>query len=157
MSSDEEIQVAESNSTETFPMQAGGLKKGGFIAINGNACRVIELSTSKTGKHGHAKVSITAIGIFDGRKMEDQAPSTHNVSVPFVKTDNYSLLDIDNDGQLTLMDADGAERTGITLPNYPEGLADQIKEAFESGKELQLVVTQAMGIEAVTGIKSGNA
>ncbi|CUG06258.1 eukaryotic translation initiation factor 5A, putative [Bodo saltans] len=157
MSSDEEIQVAESNSTETYPIQAGALKKGGFIAINGNACKVIDLSVSKTGKHGHAKVSITAVGIFDGRKMEDQAPSTHNVSAPFVKTEAYSVLDIDNDGQLTLMDGDGAERTGIPLPTYPEKLAAEIKEAFESGKEIQVVVTSAMGIEQVTGTKSANA
>ena len=115
------------------------------------------LSVSKTGKHGHAKVSITAVGIFDGRKMEDQAPSTHNVSAPFVKTEAYSVLDIDNDGQLTLMDGDGAERTGIPLPTYPEKLAAEIKEAFESGKEIQVVVTSAMGIEQVTGTKSANA
>eukprot|EP00331_Platyophrya_macrostoma_P012502 CAMPEP_0176431210 /NCGR_PEP_ID=MMETSP0127-20121128/14691_1 /TAXON_ID=938130 /ORGANISM="Platyophrya macrostoma, Strain WH" /LENGTH=159 /DNA_ID=CAMNT_0017813203 /DNA_START=48 /DNA_END=525 /DNA_ORIENTATION=+ len=154
MSSDDEIQVAQSNSTETYPMQAGALKKGGFICINNNACKVIELSVSKTGKHGHAKVSITATGIFDGRKAEDQAPTTHNVAVPFVKTETYSLLDIDNDGQLTLMDGEGAERTGVTLPTYPDGLAAQIKEAFEAGKDLQVVVTSAMGIEQVTGIKA---
>ena len=157
MSSDEEIQVVESNSTDTYPMSAGALKKGGFICINGTACKVIDLSVSKTGKHGHAKVSITATSIFEGRKMEDQAPSTHNVAVPFVKTEAFSLLDIDNDGQLTLMDAEGSERTGITLPTYPEKLAGEIREAFESGKDIQLVVTSAMGIEQVTGTKAVTA
>lgn len=156
MSSDEEIQQVENNSSETYPMSAGALKKGGFVCINGRPCRVIDLSVSKTGKHGHAKVSITATDIFDGRKMEDQAPSTHNVAVPFVKTETYSVLDIDQEGQLTLMDADGAERSGIALPTYPEGLAAQIREAFEAGKDMSVIVSTAMGIEQVTGCK-GNA
>ena len=154
MSDDEEIQVVESNSTETYPMQAGALKKGSFLCINNNPCKVIDLSVSKTGKHGHAKVSITATGIFDGRKMEDQAPTTHNVSCPFVKTTNYSVLDIDKEGQLTLMDEEGAERVGINLPSYPEGLAAQIRESFEAGKDIMVVVTSAMSQEHVTGVKA---
>lgn len=42
---------------------------------------MIDVSTSKTGKHGHAKCNFTATDIFTGKKLEDMCPSTHNVDV----------------------------------------------------------------------------
>ena len=36
----------------------------GFVA--GRPCKIVEMSTSKTGKHGHAKVHLVALDIFTG-------------------------------------------------------------------------------------------
>ena len=43
--------------------------------------QVVDVSTSKTGKHGHAKCNFTAIDIFNGKKYEDMMPSSHNMEV----------------------------------------------------------------------------
>ena len=43
--------------------------------------QVIEVTTSKTGKHGHAKCHFTATDIFTGKKMEELVPSSHNLEV----------------------------------------------------------------------------
>ena len=32
-------------------------------------CKIIDITTSKTGKHGHAKANITGIDIFTGKKV----------------------------------------------------------------------------------------
>ena len=32
------------------------MRKGGYLMINGYACKVVNMSTAKTGKHGGAKV-----------------------------------------------------------------------------------------------------
>jgi hypothetical protein len=47
----------------------------------GPAVQVVEVSTSKTGKHGHAKCHFVALDIFTNRKMEELVPSSHNLEV----------------------------------------------------------------------------
>merc|ERR1711862_290791 len=100
---DPQFDSAESGASDVYPMQCGDLRKGGHVMIKGHPCKVAEISTSKTGKHGHAKAHIVAIDIFTGKKYEDLCPTSHNVSVPFVKRDEYPLMDIGGDGNVSLL------------------------------------------------------
>lgn len=86
------FESADAGASLTFPMQCSSLRKNGHIVIKGRPCKIVDMSTSKTGKHGHAKVNIVALDIFTGRKYEDLSPSTHNMDVPNVSRKEYQLV-----------------------------------------------------------------
>jgi translation initiation factor 5A len=44
-------------------MQCSALRKNGHVVIKGRPCKIVDMSTSKTGKHGHAKVHLVAIDV----------------------------------------------------------------------------------------------
>merc|ERR1719261_2904 len=106
-------------------MEAGQIKKGGFIMIKGKPCKVLNISVSKTGKHGHAKCNFTAVDIFTGKKLEDMIPSTHGTTVPVVQRTDWEIIDIDGE-ELTLMDEGGNQKTDLNLPSHPENMAEEI-------------------------------
>jgi len=108
------------------------------------------MSTSKTGKHGHAKVHLVAVDIFNGKKMEDLSPSTHNMDVPNIVRNEYTLLNID-DGFMNLIDQTGAAKDDVKMPESE--LGDQIQQLFDDGKEVLVTVVSAMGEEHALAVK----
>lgn len=151
--SDEEYETFEqaaSGASLFYPVQCSALRKNGFVNISGRPCKIVDMSTSKTGKHGHAKVNLVGIDIFTGKKYEDISPSTHNMDVPNVSRKEYQLIDIE-DGFLNMITDGGDTKNDVKLP---EGeLGDQIKEAFEAGKDILVTVVSAMNEEHALGMK----
>jgi translation initiation factor 5A len=143
---------ADSGASTTFPQQCSALRKNGFVMIKGRPCKIVEMSTSKTGKHGHAKVHLVGLDIFTNKKLEDICPSTHNMEVPFVKRSDYQLISISDDGFLSLMDDTGEVREDLQLPSGE--LGPQIKGEFDSGKDLLCTVLKAVGEECVIAVKT---
>mgnify|MGYP000788905884 CR=1 FL=1 len=151
MSDSDDFQQTEAVGSGIFPMQCSALRKNGFVVLKGNPCKIVDMSTSKTGKHGHAKVHLVGIDIFTGKKYEDICPSTHNMNVPEVKRTELQLIDVTDDGFISLLLDDGNTRDDLKLPDGE--LGEQIKAAFEEGKDLLLTVQSAMDIDAVISFK----
>merc|ERR1740138_1460712 len=109
--------------------------------IKGKPCKVIEITTSKTGKHGHAKAHIVALDIFTGKKLEDLCPTSHNIEVPFVKRTEYQLLNADPaTGEVSLLLEDGTTKDDLNLPCFNtqgEPTEDDVKVQKEICEEFE--------------------
>ena len=149
----DDFEATEQVGSETFPQQCSALRKNGFVVLKGFPCKIVDMSTSKTGKHGHAKVHLVGLDIFTGKKYEDICPSTHNMEVPVVKRFEYQLLDVTSDGYCSVLLDNGETREDLKLP---EGeLGEQLREAFENAGEKDVFVTvqTAMGNEGIISFK----
>ncbi|KAG0228541.1 translation protein SH3-like domain-containing protein [Mortierella sp. GBAus27b] len=144
------FESAGAGASLTYPMQCSALRKNGHVVIKGRPCKIVDMSTSKTGKHGHAKVHLVAIDIFTGKKLEDISPSTHNMDVPNVSRNEYQLVNID-DGYLNMITTDGDQKDDVKVPEGDIGT--QIQTAFDDGKDLLVTVVSSMGEEAALSFK----
>eukprot|EP00163_Fabomonas_tropica_P031668 TRINITY_DN7615_c0_g1_i12.p3 TRINITY_DN7615_c0_g1~~TRINITY_DN7615_c0_g1_i12.p3 ORF type:complete len:156 (+),score=55.49 TRINITY_DN7615_c0_g1_i12:35-502(+) len=149
--SDEEFQTTESGAAETYPAQCSTLRKGGYVVIKNRPCKVVDMSTSKTGKHGHAKVHLVALDIFTGKKLEDLCPSTHNVSVPNVTRTELQLIDLTDDDYLSLLLPSGDTKDDVKVTD--DAMRDELRTAFDDGKDILCMIQKAMGEEKVVSWK----
>jgi translation initiation factor 5A len=153
MSDEEQFEQAQIDSPDTVRKDAGSIKKGGFMIIKDRPVKIAEVNTSKAGKHGHAKCHFVGIDIFTGQKMEDLVPSSHSVLVPNVKRTECLVLQITDEGCLSLLDeVSGETREDLKLPDDPD-VANILREGVESGYETMAVVIEAMGEAKVDSVR----
>merc|ERR1712146_21946 len=154
---DEQFEQADSGAM-TFPTSAGSIRKGSHMLIKGFPCKVAEVTTSKTGKHGHAKASITGTDIFTGKKYEDSVPTSHNVDCPNVTKTEFTIISYDDNGYVVLMDDEGEMREDLKLPELDEleDVVAKIKEGLDADKEMLVVVLKAMDQEMIISTRPNN-
>lgn len=150
----DEFNTADSGASDTYPQQCSALRKNGHVVIKGHPCKIVEMSTSKTGKHGHAKVHMVALDIFTQKKYEDICPSTHNMNVPHVKRTDMQLIGIE-EGYMSLMDENGETRDDLKVP--VNDIGKEINTAYEDERDIMVTILKAMNNEIAIGTKPMNA
>ena len=115
--------------------QVRELRVGNYMNIDDEPCKIVEITTSKPGKHGEAKARIVAIGIFDNQKRSVVFPVTHKVQVPIIEKKTAQVISIEGD-EAQLMDMETYETFHIPL-------SEEEKELVEAGKEVMYM--EAMG------------
>jgi len=111
--------------------ELGSLKPGSFIVIDGEPCRIVEMSKAKTGKHGSAKAHIVAIGIFSGSKKTLVAPVDQRIEVPIIDKRTAQVIAITGD-TLQLMDLETYETFEVDMPKEEE-----IRSKLAPGAEVE--------------------
>ena len=110
---------------------------------------------------------MVGIDIFTGKKYEDVVQTSHNIEVPKIVNKEYSVsflvsllllqnngmyriqvIDISEDGSVTIVDKYNEKRTDIMLPD--SDLADEIRQKFNEKLSISVTVTKATGIEGIT-------
>lgn len=121
--------------------ELGDLREGSYIVIDGEPCRIVEISKAKTGKHGSAKVHVVAIGIFSGSRRSLVAPADQRVEVPIINKRTGQVLAITG-GKVQVMDMETYETFELDMPSDPE-----VASRISAGSEVEY--WEVMGVRKI--------
>ena len=102
-------------------------RNGTNIMVEGHPCTVKSMDVSKTGKHGHAKCRIEAVGIIDGKKRVFVIPGHDKLDVPLVEKKKGQVLSKNESGKtISVMDLESFETIEVPcdaelMPQLEEG------------------------------------
>jgi len=122
------------------------IKEGSYVLIDGDVCRVVEMESSSPGKHGAAKVRITAVGVFSNQKKTLLKPGDGDVDVPEIKKKRAQVVAI-TDSSVQLMDLD-------TYEIYEAAADEETRKNIKPGQEVE--VLESMGKRLITRVLGGN-
>ena len=86
------------------------------------------MDISKTGKHGHAKARIEAIGLIDGQKRVIVKPGHENVPVPIIEKRRAQVLSINEHANIMDME---------TYETFSAEVDEEIKGQIKEGKQVE--------------------
>lgn len=90
-------------------------KVGTNILLEGVPYTVRKMDISKTGKHGHAKCRMEAVGILSDNKKVFVVPGHERIEVPLVNKNKAQVLSI-SEGVASVMDLENFETLEIMCP-----------------------------------------
>ncbi|MFX0041530.1 MAG: translation initiation factor IF-5A [Candidatus Hodarchaeota archaeon] len=102
------------------------LKTGQYIMVEEEPCVIKSTERSKSGKHGHAKVRVVCVGIFDNNKRSLTFPSGSMVNIPEIIKGNAQINFIE-DNLINIMDLETYESLDVEWPTE-EDLVNKLKE-----------------------------
>lgn len=108
------------------------IRNGRFILIDGIPCRVVEIETSAPGKHGAAKMRITAVGVFDSAKRTLLTPSHADAQVPIINKLKAQVVSM-SETKVQLMNSETYETFDIDIPA-------EFRDSLKPGAEVELLV-----------------
>ncbi len=111
------------------------LKIGKYVLIDDIPCKVVGIESSSPGKHGAAKMRVTAIGVFSGHKKTLLTPSDGDIEIPIIERKAGQVMSL-NGNIAQLMDSATYEMFELEVP--PE-----LTSEVQPGKEVEYM--EAMG------------
>jgi len=115
------------------------------MIIDGEPCRIMDITKSKPGKHGSAKARIVAIGVFDNQKRQFVKPVDSGAEVPIIDKRPGQVFAVNPNG-VQIMDLETFEY--LDAP-YPE--EEDIKAKLVAGVEIEY--WKIMGKIKITRVK----
>lgn len=103
-------------------------KIGTNILIDGKPHTIRKIDISKTGKHGHAKARIEAVGIINGQKKVFVIPGHDRLEIPLVDKRKGQVLSVAE--KVSVMDLENFETIEITCP-------EEIKSQLEANSNVE--------------------
>jgi len=114
------------------------LDEGSYVMIDGAACKISSYSTAKPGKHGSAKASIQASGVFDGKKRNLSQPVDQKIRVPIINRKQGQVVSVGN-GEAQVMDLETYDTFTLALPGDADLAPDDEIEYLEMEQQRKIV------------------
>jgi translation initiation factor 5A len=109
---------------------ATSLQKGNYVVMDGAACRVVDVEVSRPGKHGHAKVRLSAVGLVDEKKRVQVMPGHDNVEVPVIEKRTAQVLSVQGN-TANVMDSETYESFDMNIPDeFKEGVVEGVSVLY---------------------------
>lgn len=118
------------------------LKVGKYVIVDDAPCRVVGIETSAPGKHGAAKMRVSAIDIFTGSKKTLLKPSDADCEVPMIERKSGQIVSITGE-TAQIMDTETFETFEMPIP-------EEFKADAAAGKEVDYIL--AMGRRLITRV-----
>jgi translation initiation factor 5A len=113
------------------PCDVGELRVGGYMMIDGEPCRIVDISKSKPGKHGSAKARIVAIGVFDNQKRQFVKPVDLGAEIPIIDKRAGQVFSVNPTG-VQIMDLETFEYIDAPFPEE-----EDLKAKLVAGVEIE--------------------
>ena len=114
---------------------ANKLKKGNYFMVDGEPCSVITSEHSKSGKHGHAKIRISCLGLFDKKKRSVMFTADSMVDMPEIIKKSGQITDITEDS-VTVMDLETYETITCDWPSDEEDAIKKLETLKNNPNEI---------------------
>ena len=102
------------------------LKTGHYIMVEEEPCIIKSTERSKSGKHGHEKVRVVCVGVFDNNKRSLTFPSGSMVNVPEILKGTAQVNYIE-DAMINVMDLASYESLDVQWPTNDD-LVKKLKD-----------------------------
>jgi translation initiation factor 5A len=102
--------------------------------VESEPCVIKSTERSKSGKHGHAKVRVVCVGLFDNNKRSLTIPSGHMVEIPDIFKGSAQINFIE-DSSINIMDLESYESIDVDWPKN-EDLTRKLKELQANPDEI---------------------
>ena len=97
-------------------VEAGKLRNGSFVMIDGEPCEVRSVSKSSPGKHGSAKAKIKARGLFDDKDRHITKPGDAMMMSPDLDKKVGQIVSKESETVAQVMDMDSYETEEMQIP-----------------------------------------
>jgi len=138
MSDDEAGPHEEIHDHLLSPITAGDVKKSMVVILKDIPCKVLDVAKAKTGKHGHAKATITGVCIINGKKVIVSEPAHATIYVAETTKREYQVIEVRKD-EVDVLDDEGEQKSFKLVEGEEE--CEGLKAAYSPDSDEDFFVT----------------
>lgn len=141
---------------ETYEMRLDAVEEGQYVAYNRRLWRMS--SCERQDCHCGGSMFVVLMNVFTSKVLETVLRRWDMVTIPIIETEDMQLLDISDDGFLSLMGKSAEVKDDVRVAN--EIIGEAIKKVWRGGEadnDVFVTVLMALGKETAVSVREAKA